>query len=57
MKEKSPCTVCGVGVEWPVKARPDMCLCEECFIVKIKEVCPGIRVEGDRIIGLRLRDH
>jgi hypothetical protein len=54
MTKLAACNACGAEVEWD--AKPEMCLCQGCFVEKLVEVFPGVRVEGDRIIGVRLKE-
>jgi hypothetical protein len=51
---KATCNACGAEVEW--RANPEMCLCQQCFVAKLQEVFPGVRVEGDHIVGIRLKE-
>jgi hypothetical protein len=31
-------------------------LCKSCFVQTVLETCPGVRLDGDKLIGIRLNE-
>jgi hypothetical protein len=42
-------------VDWSTKADPAHCLCQSCFEVQLLKLYPQLRIEGDKIMGIRLK--